>query len=191
MSKLATLMAGGEYPDLVSLFSGLNATANVPAFLQQAAADLTPYLGGDAIQAYPNLAALPTFAWRKPGSLIAGRTVMVPISRPSVGSLMIKNSTVWDQEIGTDYMPKNAADFKRVLQQLTMPAKNRWAIGTFQAALLGPFEIAWFSSLFGAPNNWRLGPGRQTRQRLRIASSKKRWPTSAISWLPGSSIRTR
>ena len=137
MSKLATLMAGGDYPDLVSLFSGLNATANVPAFLQQAAADLTPYLGGDAIKAYPNLAALPTFAWRNSGSLIGGKLWMVPISRPSVGSLMIKNSTVWDQEIGPDYMPKDADDFKRVLQQLTMPSKSRWAIGTFQAALSG------------------------------------------------------
>jgi putative aldouronate transport system substrate-binding protein len=159
MSKLATLMAGGEYPDMISLFGGLNATANVPAFLQQAAADLTPYLSGDAIKAYPNLAALPTFAWRNSGSLIGGKLWMVPISRPSVGSLMIKNSTVWDQEIGPDYVPKDAADFKRVLQQLTVPARSRWAIGTFQAALSGPFEIAWFSSLFGAPNNWRLEPG--------------------------------
>src|SRR4051812_785212 len=37
MTKLATLMAGGDYPDLISLFGGLNAAANVPAFLQQAA----------------------------------------------------------------------------------------------------------------------------------------------------------
>jgi putative aldouronate transport system substrate-binding protein len=157
--KLATLMAGGDYPDLINLFGGLGAAANVPAFLQQAAADLTPYLGGDAIKTYPNLAALPTFAWRNSGSLIAGRLWMVPISRPSVSSLMIKNSTVWDQEVGPDYTPKNAEDFKRVLLQLTQPSASRWAIGTFQAALSGPFEMAWFASLFGAPNNWRLDSG--------------------------------
>lgn len=157
--KLATLMAGGEYPDLVNLFGGLSAAANVPAFLQQAAADLTPYLGGDAIKAYPNLAALPTFAWRNSGSMIGARLWMVPISRPMVSSLMIKNSTIWDQEIGTDYIPKNADDFKRVLLQLTHPSSSRWAIGTFQAAVSGPFEITWFSSLFGAPNNWRLDAG--------------------------------
>ena len=158
-SKLATLMAGGDYPDLINLFGALNAAANVPAFLQQAAADLTPYLGGDAISAYPNLAALPTFAWRNSGSVIGGRLWMVPISRPSVSSLMVKNSTVWDREVGPDYTPKNADDFKRVLLQLTQASANRWGIGTFQGALSGPFEIAWFSSLFGAPNNWRLDPG--------------------------------
>ncbi|MBV9323499.1 MAG: extracellular solute-binding protein [Chloroflexi bacterium] len=158
-SKLATLMAGGDYPDLISLFGGLIAAPNLPSFLQQAAADLTPYLSGDAVKAYPNLAALPTFAWRNSGSLIGGHLWTVPISRPSISSLMIKNSSVWDQEIGPDYTPTNVDDFKRVLLQLNQPSANRWAIGTFQAALSGPFEIAWFASLFDAPNNWRLEPG--------------------------------
>ena len=158
-TKLGTLMAGGDYPDLINLFGGLTAAPNIPDFLQQAAADLTPYLGGDAVKAFPNLAALPTFAWRNSGSVIGGRLWTVPISRPSISSLMIKNSTVWDREVGPDYAPKNSDDFKRILQQLTTPSSNRWAIGTFQAALSGPFEIAWFASLFGAPNNWRLAPG--------------------------------
>ncbi|MBV9582539.1 MAG: extracellular solute-binding protein [Chloroflexi bacterium] len=157
-AKLATLMAGSDYPDTISLFGGLSAAPNLPDFLKQAAADLTPYLGNDAVRAYPNLAALPTFAWRNSGSVIDGRLWTVPISRPSVSSLMIKNSTVWDKEIGPDYTPQNADDFKRVLQQLTVPSQNRWAIGTFQGALSGPFEVAWFASLFGAPNNWRLQP---------------------------------
>jgi putative aldouronate transport system substrate-binding protein len=49
-------MAGGDYPDLINLFGGLSAGANVPAFLQQAAADLTPHLAGDAVDG-----ATPTF----------------------------------------------------------------------------------------------------------------------------------
>jgi len=155
-SKIATMMAGNDYPDLVNLFGGLSAGPNVPAFLEKAAADLTPYLGGDAVKDYPNLAALPTFAWRNLGSVINGRLWMVPITRPSVSGLMVKNSTVWDQEAGPDYVPRNADDFKRVLQTLTKPTTGRWGIGTYQAPLSGPFEIAWFASLFGAPNNWRV-----------------------------------
>ena len=36
------------------------------------------------------------------------------------------------------------------------PAVDAEGIGSFQAPQSGPFEIAWFASLFGAPNNWRL-----------------------------------
>ncbi len=35
-----------------------------------------------------------------------------------------------DREIGAEYNPKNADDFKRVLLQLNRPDSNRWAIGT-------------------------------------------------------------
>ena len=35
-----------------------------PQFLESRAADLTPYLGGDAIKDYPNLAAHPTSVWK-------------------------------------------------------------------------------------------------------------------------------
>ena len=53
-------------------------------------------------------------------------------------------------------MPKNAEDFKRVMQQLTQPSANRWAIGSFQGKNTGSFEVAMFASIFGAPNGWRL-----------------------------------
>jgi putative aldouronate transport system substrate-binding protein len=158
-AKLATVIAGGDLPDMLSLFGGLNATPNLPAFLQQAAADLTPYLGGDAVKDYPNLAAIPTFAWRNVGSVIGGKLYQVPTSRPIVSNLMLRNSTVWDQEIGANYVPKNAEDFKRVMQQLTQPSANRWAIGSFQGKNTGSFEMAMFASIFGAPNNWLLEPG--------------------------------
>jgi len=101
-TKLATVMAGNDYPDIINLFGGLSAGPNVPAFLQQAAADLTPHLAGEAVKDYPNLAALPTFAWRNLGGVINGRLWMIPITRPSVGSLMVKNSTVWDHDVGQD-----------------------------------------------------------------------------------------
>ncbi len=72
-------MAGSDLPDIMFFQGGIggtnatsntvgaSGTSNMPAFMQHALADLTPYLGGDAVKDYPNLAAIPTFAWKNSG----------------------------------------------------------------------------------------------------------------------------
>ena len=62
---------------------------------------------------------------------------------------------MWDTELGQDYVPKNADDFKRALLQLTHPQENRWGIGSFgtNATLFG---LGCFAEMFNAPNNWKL-----------------------------------
>jgi hypothetical protein len=45
--------------------------------------------------------------------------------------MLLKNSAVYDAEIGQDYVPKNSDDFKRVLQALTKPSDNVWGIGSY------------------------------------------------------------
>ena len=79
-AKMAAIMAGGDLPDLVSLFGGLGAAPNLPQFLQQAAADLTPFLGGDKVKDYPNLADIPTFAWKNSARVLSGKLYMIPSS---------------------------------------------------------------------------------------------------------------
>ncbi|MGH2363475.1 MAG: hypothetical protein ACRDHX_02355, partial [Chloroflexota bacterium] len=55
-TRLPTLIASGNLPDIF-LESALNSTLqNEPAFLAAQCSDLTPYLSGSAIKAYPNLA---------------------------------------------------------------------------------------------------------------------------------------
>ena len=52
---------------------------NLAEFLKAKCADLTPYLSGDAIKDYPNLANIPTSAWRVPiyGNAIYGIPNMI------------------------------------------------------------------------------------------------------------------
>ena len=63
-TKLATVVAGGDLPDTIYIPAtpgGQSAPfAQFPDFLERSAADLTPYLSGDAVKDYPNLAAIPT-----------------------------------------------------------------------------------------------------------------------------------
>ena len=60
--KLSTTVASGNLPDMFTV-----QTAVFPEFVQfleSSCADLTPYLAGDAIREYPNLANYPAYTWR-------------------------------------------------------------------------------------------------------------------------------
>jgi putative aldouronate transport system substrate-binding protein len=153
-SKLATIMAGNDLPDIICFRYGPNFTPpNLGQFLEKSMADLTPYLGGDAAREYPFLAALPTFAWKNGGCAYNGKLFMIPALTPVLGSGFFRNVSIYDREIGPNYTPKNADDFKRVLQALTKPSEGRWGIGTYQGVA---FNIPMYAAMFGAPNNWQL-----------------------------------
>jgi putative aldouronate transport system substrate-binding protein len=160
--KLGTAMAGSDMPDLLYIYartgssSALAAATGMPQFLQSQAADLTPYLAGDAAKDYPNLAAIPTLAWKNAGAAYQGRLHMVPLHRYLPGQMWVKNVQAWDKELGKDYVPKNAEDFKRALLQLTRPQQGFYGIVGAQDSLMQMTTIA---AMFGAPNGWRLEPG--------------------------------
>jgi putative aldouronate transport system substrate-binding protein len=154
-TRLATLIAGDDLPDIIHMNSGWAGAPNLPQFAEVKCADLTPYLSGDAIKDYPNLAALPGAAWRH--TVYKGKILAIPIHRPAVTSLLFRNKTVWDQEIGPDVLPKSADDFKRMLVRLSKPEQQRWGYGAYVAPVTGvALDIALFSRIFGAPNGWRL-----------------------------------
>ncbi len=160
-AKLATVMAGNDLPDLLffyyNLQTAITTVAGVPQFLEAQAADLTPYLAGDAVKDYPNLAALPTRAWKNSGSVYNGHIQMVPKPLYSEGFVLLKNLTHWNTDIGPDTHPKNADDLKRMMVTLTKPQAGRYAIASAGASASGDgFNVLWFSALFGAPNMWRL-----------------------------------
>ncbi|MBV8083427.1 MAG: hypothetical protein JO247_01295 [Chloroflexi bacterium] len=152
-AKLATVLAGGDLPDIISLSNGLTAAPSIPQFIQAQCADLTPYLAGDTVKDYPNLANIPTFAWKNSGAAINGKLYMIPIERYAPGNVLIKNETFWNADFAPDYTPKNLDDFKRVLQTLNRPSEGRYAIESYQGQA---FDIIWYAERYGAPNNWAL-----------------------------------
>lgn len=150
--KFATAIAGNDLPDTIHLLNGIKGAPNVPQFLTARCADLTPFLAGDAAKAYPNLASFSTDSWRNTG-MVDNRIFAVPLPRNLTGlGGLFKNANVYDKEIGADYVPKNADDYRRILLQLNQPESGRWASAFSQGNALH----AYYASLFGAPNNWRL-----------------------------------
>ena len=75
-AKWATVQAGNDLPDLMCTITRPDVPI-VPAFLNAKCQDLTPYLAGDAVKDYPNLAALPSRSWKS--TLINGKIYGVPI----------------------------------------------------------------------------------------------------------------
>jgi putative aldouronate transport system substrate-binding protein len=168
--KFPTIMASGSLPDFMHIFLGIT-NPNVPPgtvdFIKAQCADLTPYLAGDAVKDYPNLAAIPTYAWQNSLSVIDGRLYQWPIHRylPGAapgGGYFFKNIDMYDAEIGKDYVPKDADDLRRVMRQLNRPNQGRWAIGNIRTVNFG---LPGYLQMFGAPNGWALdaNSGKLTR----------------------------
>jgi putative aldouronate transport system substrate-binding protein len=155
-AKLAAVMAGNDLPDIMNLNGGYKAAPNLPDFFKAKCADLTPYLAGDAVKNYPNLAAIPTYAWKNSISAVDGHLYLVPIQRPATGaagSYFFKITEVWDAALGANYVPKSAADFKRALQEVNRPQANQWAMG---GSAEQQYNVLVAAQMFGAPNNWQL-----------------------------------
>jgi putative aldouronate transport system substrate-binding protein len=174
-TKQATIMASDDLPD-VMYFSTTN-VPGLPAFLQAKCADLAPYLSGDAIKDYPNLANIPSETWKvtRFGSAIYG----VPLPYSAVYR-QIWTHQLWLDQIGSDF-PKDTDDFRRILQQLANPTANRWAIASDSGVGLG-MTIGLQPMMFGAPNNWKLDSSgklirdRETEEyRAALAYTRELW----------------
>ena len=151
-TKLATTIAGNDIPDL--LFLSSLQIQGIPQFLQRESVDLTPYLGGDAIRDYPNLANIPTIAWKQ--TVYNNGIYGVPIPRPYVQGIWFINQSRFESNgLG---QPSNAAEFKQALQKLTDPSASQWGISGDAATAFGMTGIPSVPllSMFGVPNNWKV-----------------------------------
>jgi len=153
-AKWGTVTAGGDLPDLLHI-SIVPVLPNVAAFLHSSCADLSQYLGGDAVKDYPNLANLPSASWN--GGMIGGKLWGVPSARAIGGWPLYVQTTLLEKLGMAGASPKNADEFKAFCKALTNPTASRWAFGVSNDTTVGPYSMTWFQGVFRAPNNWRLG----------------------------------
>jgi putative aldouronate transport system substrate-binding protein len=135
----------------------------LPAFLENKCTDLTPYLAGDAVKDYPNLANLPTLAWKN--VIYNGKLLGVPVAQSVFYWALWMHQELLD-EMGSA-PPTNADDFKRQLVALTKPNAGQYGIG-FEVGNRYAFSLTttggtFFPAIFGAPNNWGQTGGKFTK----------------------------
>jgi len=153
-----TVLAGADIPDYVYNATTTQPLGVIPAITQFArtrCADLTPYLSGDAIKDYPNLANFSTYTWRS--GVVDGKIYAIPSARAPVGTTLAYRKDLFDQAgIQMDKAPKDADEFKRMLQALTRPDQNQWGIASGGTSTFGLNSGSALLAVFRTPNNWKL-----------------------------------
>ena len=122
-SKLGTTIAGDDLPDIVAV---QGVVQQMPALLKAKFTDLTEYLSGDAVLEYPNLAALPTDAWRS--TVYEQRIWGIPVPRALIGNVIFTRADLLTKA-GLSLQPKSWAEFKEMATALTDERAGRWAFG--------------------------------------------------------------
>ncbi|WP_372351320.1 extracellular solute-binding protein [Streptomyces sp. KL116D] len=147
--KMATVMAGDadRLPDIINMFSGYTLPRE-QQFVQTRAQDLTPYLSGDAVGDYPNLAGIPTHAWRDMGR-IGGQIYGIPLERPVTGSTLWVNQGMFEDAGMKDGWTDD--DFAAVAKKATHG--KTYALG---AAVGSNFCNGVHSAAHRAPQGWAV-----------------------------------
>src|SRR5579883_2032961 len=154
--KSAALIAGGSMPDLFYLNPGQNAAPQYKAMEQGAFIDLTPYVTGDALKEYKNLATFPAYAWDN--VKFRGKIYGVPKPLQRNGNLPIYRAD-WAKKLGMEKFasPKDVHDLLVAFTK-NDPDGNGQA-DTWGMSRYGTDWRGWDNTLafnmFGSPFNWR------------------------------------
>ncbi|MET9774916.1 extracellular solute-binding protein [Streptomyces sp. NPDC006367] len=121
--KLGAVLASSEVPDVV-VVPGWNMTGKIPSAIIGKFADLGPYLSGDAVKEYPNLAAIPTDAWQR--SIFGGKLRGLPMPSSYVtGIVPLYRRDIFEKE-GYE-VPRSCDEFMAFAKEATSAKAKRWA----------------------------------------------------------------
>ncbi|MER6124083.1 extracellular solute-binding protein [Streptomyces sp. NPDC001795] len=151
--KLGAVLASSDVPDVV-VVPGWNMNGKIPSAIIGKFADLGPYLSGDKVKEYPNLAAIPTDAWQR--SIFGGKLRGLPMPAPYVtGIVPLYRKDVFDKE--GYQLPKSADEFTALCKEITNAKAKRWACGDMKWTAFNAFGVLSGSE---KPLGWNLVEGK-------------------------------
>ncbi|MFD5324886.1 ABC transporter substrate-binding protein [Streptomyces sp. NPDC127092] len=146
-----TMTAAKKLPDWIQLPSWWNANFNTGGLAGTQLADLTPYLSGDNVKKYPNLAALPTGAWQN--GIWGDKLYGIPCFSTGFGmpGAVFYRRDVLDARGITADQVRSADDLMRLGKELTDAKRGVWA-----------FDDVWvyLQSAWNVPMKWRIDDGK-------------------------------
>ncbi|MFJ8362726.1 extracellular solute-binding protein [Streptomyces sp. NPDC093984] len=146
--KLGAVLASSSIPDMVVVPSwelvGKIASAVTAKFM-----DLGPYLAGDKVKKYPNLAAIPSDSWRM--SIFGGALRGIPMPAASVPNIVpFYRKDIFDKKGYT--VPKSADEFLSWAKEATSAKAKVWACGDMRWSAASIFGV-----LPAGPLGWNIG----------------------------------
>jgi ABC-type glycerol-3-phosphate transport system substrate-binding protein len=142
-TTITTLTAANKLPDWVQLPGWWNSNFKVGELCGTQLADLTPYLAGDKVKKYPNLAALPTGAWT--AGMWQDKLYGIPSFSTGFGlpGQYYYRADVFEAKgINPDDV-KSADDFMALGKELTHAKSNVWAFDDVWQYMFQIFDFAW------------------------------------------------
>lgn len=135
--KLGAVLASSDVPDVV-VIPGWNMGGKIPSAITSKFADLGPYLSGDKVKEYPNLAAIPTDAWQR--SIFGGKLRGLPMPASYVTNIVpYYRKDVFDEE---GYgIPASADEFMALAKDATNAKAKRWACGDMKWTAFNAFGV--------------------------------------------------
>ena len=151
---LPPLFSGNKLPDWIQIPTFWTAPLNFGQAVGAKLADLTPYLAGDKIKEYPNLAALFPGGWQ--AGIWNDRIYGIPVfpTEFTVAGYLYYRADVLDKlGIGTPHIT-SIDDLYHLGKEINDPKGKRWAFDDIWTGLLQPFNIppnppAWISNAKG------------------------------------------
>lgn len=139
-TTIPPLIAADKLPDWLQIPGWLNATFNTGGLVGTKLADLTPYLAGDAINDYPNLAAIPTGGWQC--GVWDNKLYGIPSFTDGEGftGCLYYRKDLFDAK-GITPSVKSAADLKALGQEVNNPGGNIWAFDGMFVYLYQVFKV--------------------------------------------------
>ncbi|WP_419999454.1 Tat pathway signal sequence domain protein [Streptomyces boninensis] len=135
--KLGAVLASSDIPDVV-VVPGWNLNGKIPGAVISKFEDLGPYLSGDKVKKYPNLAAIPSDAWQR--SIFGGALRGLPMPSSYVTNIVpFYRKDIFDKR-GYE-LPKSAAQWLDLLKEINDPKGKSWATGDLKWAALRMFGV--------------------------------------------------
>lgn len=142
---LPTLFSGDRLPDWIDIPSWNTTNLNFGRAVEAKFADLTPYLSGENVRKYPNLANVPGGAWQ--AGVWNGRLFGIPVYPSQVtlaGAVYYRADILAARGLRE---PTSAEELFALGRELTSPRAKVWAFDDIWTYLAQPF---------GIPNKWTV-----------------------------------
>ncbi|NKE63466.1 Tat pathway signal sequence domain protein [Lentzea sp. PSKA42] len=148
---IPTMTAAKKLPDWINLPAWWNPNFNTGGLVGNQLADLTPYLSGDNIKKYPNLAAIPTAGWR--AGAWGDKLYGIPSFSTGfkIAGAIYYRRDVFDAKGITADQVKSADDLMKLGKELTDAKAGVWAFDDV---------FTYFYTAFGAPFKWKVDNGK-------------------------------